>query len=175
MNVTVYCASSDLIDQKYRDAAVRLGHEIGSRGYTLVNGAGCFGLMSATTDACLAAGGTAIGVIPQFMIDRGWCHKGMSRIIATSDMHERKETMARMADLCVALPGGVGTLEELLEAITWRQLGIINHPVVILNLDGFFDPLLAQFERCRTEHFMRPTPTPLYEVVTTVEQLLPYL
>lgn len=156
MKITVYSASSGLAPQQYVELASALGRELARRGHSLVNGAGRTGLMGATADACLQAGGEAIGVIPQFMIDQGWQHTGMTRLIVTPDMHNRKETMAEMSDACIALPGGVGTLEELLEIITWKQLGLYLKPIVIVNAGGYFDPLLAQLERAVEAQFMRP-------------------
>ncbi len=104
----------------------------------MVCGAGRTGLMGALTDAGMAAGGRVVGVIPQFMVDRGWCHAGLSETIVTADMHERKQTMARLADAAIALPGGVGTLEELLEIITWKQLGLFDGPIIIVNTSGYY-------------------------------------
>lgn len=156
MNITVYAASSGQVSDCYKNAAAELGRIMAQRGHTLVNGAGCTGLMAATADALLAAGGKAIGVIPQFMIEQNWQHTGMTELIVTPDMHERKERMAQISDACIACPGGVGTLEELLEIITWKQLGLYVNPIVILNVGGYFDPLLAQLKRCVEGHFMRP-------------------
>ena len=119
MTITVYGASSGQLPQTYIDAAAALGKLMAERGHTLVNGAGRTGLMGAAADACLAAGGRAVGVIPDFMVEQGWQHTGMTELVVTPDMHRRKEQMAEMSDACVALPGGVGTLEELLEIITW--------------------------------------------------------
>ena len=110
------------------------------RGHELINGAGRTGLMGAVTDSIMHDGGRAVGVIPQFMVDRGWQHPGMSELIVTTDMHSRKDTMARLSDACIAMPGGVGTLEELLEIITWKQLGLYVRPIVVLNLNHYFDP-----------------------------------
>ena len=118
MNITVYAASSGQVPDKYIDMARQLGTVMAQAGHTLINGAGRTGLMGATADAVLSAGGKAIGVIPQFMIDQGWQHPGMAQLVVTKDMHERKEIMAERSDACIALPGGVGTLEELLEVIT---------------------------------------------------------
>lgn len=150
MNITVYAASSGQVPDKYIDMARQLGTVMAQAGHTLINGAGRTGLMGATADAVLSAGGKAIGVIPQFMIDQGWQHPGMAQLVVTKDMHERKEIMAERSDACIALPGGVGTLEELLEVITWKQLGIYLKPIVILNVDGYYDALLAQLEKLLT-------------------------
>ena len=144
MNITVYSASSGQIPAPYVEAAQTLGRLIGQGGHTLINGAGRTGLMGACTDACLAAGGRAVGVIPEFMIEQKWQHTGMTQLIVTPDIHRRKEQMASMSDACIALPGGVGTLEELLEIITWKQLGLYLKPIIILNTDGYYQPLLQQ-------------------------------
>lgn len=155
MTFTVYSASSGQVPGRYVGAARALGALIARGGHTLVNGAGRTGLMGACADACLAAGGEAVGVIPSFMIEQGWQHTGMTRLEVTPDMHRRKERMAELGDACIALPGGVGTLEELLEIITWKQLGLYAKPIVILNTGGYYDPLLAQLEQAVEERFMR--------------------
>ena len=167
MHITIYCASSGQVPAPYTDAARELGSLLAARGHTLINGAGRTGLMAAAAEACLDAGGKAVGVIPQFMIDQGWQHAGLTRLVVTPDMHRRKEKMAALADACIALPGGVGTLEELLEVITWKQLGLFLKPIVILNTEGFFAPLLAQLERAAAEHFMRPAHLGIWRVADT--------
>ena len=170
MNITVYAASSGQVPDKYIDMARQLGTVMAQAGHTLINGAGRTGLMGATADAVLSAGGKAIGVIPQFMIDQGWQHPGMAQLVVTKDMHERKEIMAERSDACIALPGGVGTLEELLEVITWKQLGIYLKPIVILNVDGYYDALLAQLEKAVDEHFMRGEHRRIWQIAATAEE-----
>ncbi len=170
MHITVYSASSGQVPQVYVEAACELGECLARRGHILVNGAGRTGLMGATAEACLAAGGEAVGVIPQFMVEQGWQHAGMSRLIVTADMHERKEKMAELSDACIALPGGVGTLEELLEVITWKQLGLYLKPIIILNTDDYFSPLLAQLERAVEQRFMRPQHQAIWQVAATAEE-----
>jgi len=172
MNLTVYGASSGKLAEKYVTAARELGRLAGRRGHTLVNGAGRRGLMAASADACMAAGGKAIGVIPRFMIEQGWQHDGMTRLEITADMHERKEKMADLGDACIALPGGVGTMEELLEIITWKQLGLYLKPVVVLNTDGYFDLLIGQIRRAAAEQFMRPLHLDIFSVAATPEEAL---
>lgn len=167
MNITVYSASSGQVPAAYQQAADELGRLMASEGITLINGAGRTGLMGACTDACLKTGGEAIGVIPQFMVDQHWQHTGMTRLIITTDMHQRKETMAQMGDACIALPGGVGTLEELLEIITWKQLGLYLKPIVVLNTNHYFDPLLAQLEKAVDQQFMRPQHSAIWQVAET--------
>lgn len=172
MTITIYGASSGLVPPPCVEAAARLGQLLARAGHTLVNGAGRTGLMGAAADACLAAGGEAIGVIPQFMIDQGWQHQGMTRLVVTPDMHTRKETMAAMSDACIALPGGVGTLEELLEIITWKQLGLYLKPIVVLNTDGYFDPLLSQLQKAVDLRFMRESHKAIWRVAATPEEAL---
>lgn len=167
MTITVYSASSGQVPDRYVEAARTLGRLIARGGHTLVNGAGRTGLMGACADACLAAGGEAVGVIPSFMIEQGWQHTGMTRLEVTPDMHRRKERMAELGDACIALPGGVGTLEELLEIITWKQLGLYVKPIVILNTGGYYDPLLAQLEGAVAEHFMRARHRDIWGVADT--------
>lgn len=172
MTFTVYSASSGQVPAVYLEAARTLGRLIASGNHTLVNGAGRTGLMGACTDACLAAGGKAIGVIPQFMIDQGWQHRGMTELIITPDMHRRKELMAEKSDACIALAGGVGTLEELLEIITWKQLGLYLKPIIILNTNGYYDALLTQLQRAADECFMRPQHTAIWSVAATPEEAI---
>ena len=111
--------------------------------------------MKAVADATLEDGGTVTGVIPHFMVEQGWHHKGLTKLIETENMHERKQLMADLSDGVIALPGGCGTLEELLEIITWKQLALYLKPIVILNIDGFFNPLLEMLDRAIEENFMR--------------------
>ena len=172
MNITVYSASSGQVPAAYQQAADELGRLMASEGITLINGAGRTGLMGACTDACLKAGGEAIGVIPQFMVDQHWQHTGMTRLIITTDMHQRKETMAQMGDACIALPGGVGTLEELLEIITWKQLGLYLNPIIILNINGFYNPLLEMLQRAVEGNFMRKEHVAIWKVASTAEEAI---
>ncbi len=166
-SVCVYSASSTKIDKSYFECAAELGRLLAGRHIRLINGAGSMGLMAACADAVLAAGGQVTGVIPRFMVEQGWCHHGLTEVIETSGMHERKETMASLSDGVIALPGGVGTLEELLEIITWKQLGLYLKPVVILNVNGFFDPLLDMLRRAVDERFMRPEHGNIWQVAAT--------
>lgn len=170
--ICVYCASSTKVNQRYYDAAVELGELIAQKGMRLINGAGTMGLMRACADAVLNSGGEAVGVIPQFMVDRNWHYEDMTELIITKDIHERKRKLAKMADALIALPGGCGTFEELLEAITWKQLGIINKPIVILNTDGYYTPLIEMLEKAAREHFMREEHLRLWTVASTPEEAL---
>ena len=168
--VTAYCASSTRIADCYFAAADTLGRLLAHQGVRLVTGAGCLGLMNTIENAVLEEGGEVVGVIPEFMIKENWHHQGLTELIVTPDMHERKQRMADMSDACVALPGGVGTLEELLEVITWKQLGLYLNPIVILNTNGYFDHLLAQLERAVEDSFMRPVHATIWSVATTPEE-----
>lgn len=154
-SVVVFCASSATIAPTYLDAATALGKQLASNGIDCITGAGKQGLMGAINDSVLASGGTAIGVIPQFMVDAGWCHSGLSELVITETMHARKAWMNEHADVAIALPGGMGTLEELAEVLTWRQLGLTYNPVIILNINGYYDALLAFFDTMIAENFMR--------------------
>lgn len=174
-SVCVYSASSTKISEEYFQAARRLGQLLAQRQMRLVNGAGCLGLMCACADACLTEGGQVTGVIPRFMIEQGWHHTRLTELIITEDMHTRKQTMARLSDAAIALPGGCGTLEELLEIITWKQLGIYLKPLVILNINGYYDPLLQMLDKAVEEHFMRPEHQAIWHVAYTPEEALDLL
>ena len=169
-SVCVYSASSTKIDPVYFDTAYELGTLLGQQHIRLINGAGNMGLMSAVSDAVLAAGGEVTGVIPRFMVEQGWHHTGLTRLVEVDSMHERKKMMADLSDAVIALPGGCGTLEELLEIITWKQLGLYLNPVVILNVKGYFDPLLAMLQRAVEENFMRTQHGSIWHVAKTVRE-----
>ncbi|MBR1803806.1 MAG: TIGR00730 family Rossman fold protein [Muribaculaceae bacterium] len=170
--ICVFAASSQRIDERYMDAARTLGTLMAQRGWTCVNGAGRFGLMQAATDGALDAGGHVAGVIPKFMVDNGWCYDRLPEVIITADMHERKQQMQLLSDAFIALPGGCGTLEELLEAITWRQLGIMSKPIVLLNTLGFYNPLVIMLQQCVEQGFMKSTHTALWSVADSPQQAL---
>ena len=169
-SVCVYSASSTKIDPVYFDTAYELGTLLGQQHIRLINGACNMGLMSAVSDAALAAGGEVTGVIPRFMVEQGWHHTGLTRLVEVESMHERKKMMADLSDAVIALPGGCGTLEELLEIITWKQLGLYLNPVVILNVTGYFDPLLAMLQRAVEENFMRTQHGSIWHVAKTVRE-----
>ena len=154
-SVCVYSASSTKIDAVYFQAADTLGRLLAEHRIRLINGAGSIGLMRSVADAVLKNGGEVTGVIPRFMVEQNWHHTGLTELIEVESMHERKRKMADLSDGIIALPGGCGTLEELLEIITWKQLGLYLNPIVILNINGFFDPLLEMLEKAIDENFMR--------------------
>ena len=166
-NVCVFCASSANIDERYLADARELGTLLAQGGWRCVNGGGAVGLMGAVTDGTLDAGGEVTGVIPKFMVDNGWCYDRLMDVVVTADMHQRKQMMSNMADAVIALPGGVGTLEELLETLTWRQLGLVKVPIIILNTLGYYDLLLAMLRHAIDEGFMKPSHGQLWQVAAT--------
>lgn len=174
-SVTVYCASSTQIDECYFEAARRLGILLAQKEIRIINGAGSMGLMATVSDAALDAGGKVTGVIPSFMVEQGWHHQQLSELRITDTMHERKQLMADLSEGVVALPGGCGTLEELLEIITWKQLGLYIHPIVILNTNGYFDALIKQLDHAVDEHFMRQQHKAIWQVASTPDEAVELL
>lgn len=174
-SVTVYCASSTQIDECYFEAARRLGILLAQKEIRIINGAGSMGLMATVSDAALDAGGKVTGVIPSFMVEQGWHHQQLSELRITDTMHERKQLMADLSEGVVALPGGCGTLEELLEIITWKQLGLYIHPIIILNTNGYFDALIKQLDHAVDEHFMRQQHKAIWQVASTPDEAVELL
>jgi uncharacterized protein (TIGR00730 family) len=146
-SVCVFCGSSTPADPRYRETAGELGALVAGRGIDLVYGGGSVGLMGAVADGALAAGGKVFGVIPTGLFSREVGHTGLTEMHEVGTMHERKQLMYDLADGFIALPGGLGTLEELAEVTTWSQLGLHAKPVVLLDVDSFWDPLVAQLDR----------------------------
>lgn len=173
--VCVYSASSTKIDTVYFECAAELGKLLARQHIHLINGAGRMGLMAACANAVLENGGEVTGIIPKFMVEQGWQHDGLTRLIETSNMHERKELMAELSDGIIALPGGCGTMEELLEIITWKQLGLYLKPIVILNVKNFFDPLIKMLQRAVEENFMRPEHAKIWQIADTPSQAVELL
>ena len=171
-NICVYCASSSKIDSKYVETAKKLGSLLADNKMQLVYGGGSVGLMGVLADSLLENRGNVIGIIPKFMVEAEWQHNGLTELILTESMHERKEKMASLSNAAVALPGGYGTLEELLEVITWKQLGIYKNPIIIVNVDGYYDHLLAQFRQAADELFIRPQHLEMWTVVNTAEEAI---
>lgn len=170
--VCVYCASSSKINPIYFETAEKLGKIFANNNTELIYGGGSVGLMGKLADTIMDAGGKVTGVIPRFMCEVEWQHNGISDLVITETMHERKEKMATLADAVVALPGGCGTIEELMEVITWKQLGIFNKPIVILNVNNYYSHLIAQLEQSIDEHFMIEKHREMWTVVTTAEDVL---
>lgn len=171
--IAVYCASSNKVRASFVAAAERLGELIAADGKRLVYGDGGIGLMAAVARGALKVGGEVVGVIPQFMVDQGWNNPDSTETIVTQTMHERKATICNISDAMVALPGGIGTFEELLECLTWKQLGLHHNPVVILNTDGYYDKLLACIDLMVDEQMMRPIHKEMFVVVSEPEEVLP--
>lgn len=170
--ICVYCASSKKIDEKYLLDADALAASFLDNDITLVFGGGSVGLMGRLADRMLESDGRVIGIMPQFMKDVEWAHKGVNDIEFVKDMHERKKRFLDGTDALVALPGGCGTLEELLEAITLKRLGLFVKPIIIVNLDGFYNPLIQMLERCVEEHFMAQEHLKMWNVVSSSKEVL---
>jgi uncharacterized protein (TIGR00730 family) len=170
--VCVFCGSSSGSRPEYADAARRLGAALARRGLGLIYGAGNVGLMGVLADAALAAGGRVVGVIPHALVQRELAHAGLSELHVVDTMHERKARMADGADAFAALPGGYGTLDELFEILTWAQLGLHARPVGLLNVCGYFDPLLAWTDHAVREGFLREKHRHMLLVASEVDELL---
>ena len=154
--ICVYCGSNAGSRPAYAERAAALGERIAREGLALVYGGGNVGLMGLAADAALAAGGEVIGVIPEQLVTWEVAHKGVSRLEVVANMHERKMRIFDLADAFVALPGGFGTLDEMFEMLTWRQLGIGDKPCAFLDVDGFYAPLLQMIDRMVAERFLHP-------------------
>ena len=173
MKVCVFAASSSRIDPAYATAAAELGKAFAEQHVHAVFGGGGIGLMGIFADTLLAGKGEITGVIPEFMVKEGWGHDGIKDMIVTADMSERKKTIFAMSDAAVALPGGVGTLEELTEVITLKQLGQFNKPIIIMNVNGFYDHLIEFFDHMVRGHFMRLEHKDIWQIVTSAEEVVP--
>lgn len=167
----VYCSSSDRLDPKYADAATAFGRELVTRGWGLVYGGGKTGLMGAVARSVKASGGMVVGVIPEFMKAKELAYDEADEIVTVVTMRERKLLMETRADAFVALPGGWGTLEEIMEIITLRQLDVVRKPCVFLNQDGFYDDLLRLFARMLADRFFKPSNMDLFSVATTAPEV----
>jgi uncharacterized protein (TIGR00730 family) len=170
-SVCVYCASSRLAHPEYRTAAHRLGEVLAEEGVAIVYGGGAVGSMGALADGALGKGGRVIGILPRFMAELEWGHKGLSDLQLVEDLRTRKHTMLAMSQAAIALPGGSGTLEELLEAITLKRLGLYLNPILLVNTRGFFTPLLDVFSRAVEERFMDPRHLLMWQVVATPDEV----
>jgi uncharacterized protein (TIGR00730 family) len=172
MNVCVFCGSSTGFNPVYADAAGKLGSLMAQRSIMLVYGGGNVGLMGILADAVLNGGGKVFGVIPDFLLKREVGHRGITTLEIVDSMHQRKQRMADVTNAFIALPGGWGTMDELAEILTWKQLGLIDQPVFLLNINGFFDPLLTQMRSMRDEGFLRPEYFGLLQVVNSPEEAI---
>jgi uncharacterized protein (TIGR00730 family) len=169
--VCVYCASSRIAHPDYRSAAHRLGEVLANEGVGIVYGGGAVGSMGALADGALGRGGRVIGILPRFMAELEWGHKGLSDLQLVEDLRTRKHMMLTLSQAAIALPGGSGTLEELLEAITLKRLGLYLNPIVLVNTREFFTPLLQMLARAVDEHFMDQRHLLMWQVVATPDEV----
>jgi hypothetical protein len=172
LSICVYCGARHGIEPAYTAAARALGTAIGERGWQLVYGGGRVGLMGAVADATMQAGGRVVGVIPRSLQEREVGHRALSELHVVETMHQRKQMMAERADAFMALPGGIGTLEELFEVWTWRQLGFHDQPIGLLNVGGYFDPLIEFLAKSVSQDFVSPATRSLLEVGTDAVELV---
>jgi uncharacterized protein (TIGR00730 family) len=172
MTVTIFASSSSRIDKEYAADASSLGSLLATARIDVVFGGGGIGLMGKLADAVLKNGGRITGIIPSFMKDEGWDHFAVSKMIITADMAERKKQMFAMANAIVALPGGVGTLEELTEAMTLKQLGLYRGPIIILNTLNFYKSFIEFLEHMVSGHFLRSEHKGMWEIASTVEEVM---
>jgi uncharacterized protein (TIGR00730 family) len=174
-SLCVFCGSQHGTDRRFWAAATRFGELAAAAGLKVIYGGGRVGLMGATADATMAAGGEVIGLIPARLLEREVGHPAISELIVTRDMFDRKDQMIARADGFVVLPGGLGTLDELLEVLTLRQLGYHGKPIILVNLAGFWDPLISLVDQVIAYGFAAPNAADLYRTVTSVEEVLPAL
>lgn len=172
MRICIYCASSSKIDEVYFEATERLAKILVHSNVQVVYGGGGLGLMGKLADTVLAEGGKIKGIMPQFMNEVEWAHKKVTDFEFTHTMHERKAKFLENIDALIALPGGTGTLEELLEAITLKRLGQFTKPIIILNTNGYYDPLKMMLERCVSENFLRPIHAEMWAFVQQPEEVI---
>lgn len=171
-SVTVYCSSSNLAPKPFFNDAETLGRGLAERKIGLVYGGGHVGLMGRTADAVLEAGGQVKGVIPQFLEEREVAHYGITELHVVETMHERKMMLTDWADAFVVMPGGFGTIDEFMEILTWKHLGHHQKPIILLNVDGFWDQLLNMFGRVASDRMVSPDYDTYYEVCNTTEEVL---
>ena len=171
--VCVYCASSSACHPDYRAAAYRLGEILAGNGCSIVYGGGAVGSMGALADGALSQRGRVVGVIPEFMVELEWEHPGITELRRVEDMRTRKHLMLSQSHAVVALPGGTGTLEELLEAITLKRLGLYLNPIVLVNTCGFYDSLINLLNHAVAERFMGEQHRSMWQVVQQPEEVLP--
>jgi uncharacterized protein (TIGR00730 family) len=174
-SITVYCSSSSRVPQVYLDAAAELGRAIARQRWTLVYGGNAVGCMGALADAVRAGNGKVIGITPQALVDMGISDEKCDELIVTTDMRQRKGLLEARADAFIALPGGLGTFEEVFEIIVGRQLGYHAKPIVLLDVAGYYAPLLAMLEHGIEQHFIKPGSRELIHVATTVREAIDYL
>lgn len=172
MTVCIFASSSSKISNEYAEAASHLGVLLAGAGISVVYGGGGIGLMKNVADAIIANHGRITGVIPGFMMEAGWDHAGVTDMIVTNDMGERKKQMFALADAVVALPGGIGTLEELTEAITLKQLGLFKGPIIMLNTLGFYNPFIEFLDHMISGSFLRLEHKGIWEIASRPEDVV---
>ncbi|PKD42834.1 TIGR00730 family Rossman fold protein [Rhodohalobacter barkolensis] len=170
MNICVYCGSSPGKNNVIIDQAKAFGRSLAEKNHNLIYGGSSLGIMGAIADAVMVNGGEVIGVIPENLFSKEVAHRGITRLITVKDMHQRKSHMAELADAFVAYPGGFGTMEELFEIITWNQIGILNKPVTIMNIDGYYDPLIEMIDHAVETGFIKPANRKIVQVAETINQ-----
>jgi uncharacterized protein (TIGR00730 family) len=173
--VCVYCSSASALEETVDREIRAFGRELAQRGIGLVYGGSSRGLMGALADEVLAGGGKVIGVIPKALEGREAAHRGLTELRVVTTMHEREQLLFDLADAFVAFPGGFGTLQEIIEMLTWKQLGIHGKPIVFANIGGYFDPLLAQFDLAIQKKYARREDKILYTVAPTTKAILTML
>lgn len=174
MNICVYCGSSSGNDKSISEQAILLGKLMCAKGHNLVYGGASRGIMGILADSMLQNGGEVVGVIPKNLFKKEIAHQGITKLITVDGMHQRKSIMADRADAFLALPGGFGTLEELFEIITWNQIGLINKPVVVYNLGGYFDSLINMIDHAVENGFINPKNRGILQVAETLEDCLKF-
>ncbi len=174
MNICVYCGSSNGNNPKVLTAAREFGKQIAQNQHSLVYGGSSLGVMGTLADSVMENGGEVIGVIPENLFSKEVAHTEITQLITVADMHERKSRMADLADAFVAMPGGFGTMEELFEIITWNQIGIIDKPITLLNVQSFYDPLIQMVDQAVDTGFIKPNNRTILQVAETVEQCLEF-
>lgn len=171
----VFCSSSNLVPKLYREDAVALADRMAEEGISLIYGGGSVGLMGILADRILSRGGKVIGVIPGFLRTEELAHEGLTEMIITESMHERKTEMSRRADAFAILPGGFGTMDEFFEILTWKQLGLHSRPIVVANTGGWFDPILAYFRLAESQRMVSRGNLGLIDVVDSGEKVVDVL
>lgn len=173
--ICVYCASSNKVSDLYLKSAYDLGSRIALSGVEIIYGGGNVGLMGKLADGAVSQGGKVIGVIPEFLLELELGHSGISKLIKTVDLHSRQRIMMEKADMIMALPGGCGTFVELFEAITWKKLQRINCPILIININNYYDDLIKMLDKAIDEGFMREDQKTLWQVVNSIDEAIAYL
>jgi uncharacterized protein (TIGR00730 family) len=173
--ITVYCASSSNVSTNYLNSAYELGAKIALTGHEIIYGGGNVGLMGKLAEGAIVNGGVVTGVIPKFLMKLELGHTNISKLIITSTLHERQKIMMDKADVIMALPGGCGTFVELFEAITWKKLNRINCPIVIINLNGYYDDLINMLNKAIVEGFMREDHFTIWTVVADIDEAVRFL